>query len=272
MNKLLFDESPLIVLPSLAKAIGLHEAILLQQLHYWLNNEKSGRVIDGVKWIYNTLGDWEAQLQCISPATISRAMHTLEEAGLIQIGNFNRVGFDRTQWYTINYDKMDLLHALIEQEQDLARQAKLQAAEQAQTNPEPPAAPPPILQNEKSDVAKCKMQTRKMQNANAQNAKSILQNETTIPENSTENSTRDNAENLGSDFEKTKADVRDIIQAIYTVSGGQDWQFLDPLVETIPKEVLLRTAHNLRANDRYFNVKQFEKSARINAVRFGRVP
>ena len=164
MSKLLFDESPLIVLPSLAKAIGLHEAILLQQLHYWLNNEKSGRVIDGVKWIYNTLGDWEAQLQCISPATISRAMHTLEEAGLIQIGNFNRVGFDRTQWYTINYDKMDLLHALIEQEQDLARQAKLQAAEQAQTNPEPPAAPPPILQNEKSDVAKCKMQTRKMQN------------------------------------------------------------------------------------------------------------
>ena len=111
-----------------------------------------------------------------------------------------------------------------------------------------------------------------MQNANAQNAKSILQNETTIPENSTENSTRDNAENLGSDFEKTKADVRDIIQAIYTVSGGQDWQFLDPLVETIPKDVLLRTAHNLRANDRYFNVKQFEKSARINAVRFGRVP
>ena len=35
-SKLLVDEPPLIVLPSLAVAIGLAEAILLQQIHYWL--------------------------------------------------------------------------------------------------------------------------------------------------------------------------------------------------------------------------------------------
>ena len=36
-SKLLIDEPPLQVLPSLALKIGLNEAIILQQVHYWLN-------------------------------------------------------------------------------------------------------------------------------------------------------------------------------------------------------------------------------------------
>lgn len=40
MSKLLISESPLLVLPSLAETIGLNEAIVLQQIHFWTSKEK----------------------------------------------------------------------------------------------------------------------------------------------------------------------------------------------------------------------------------------
>ena len=36
MSKILFDEQPIVVSRELAKLIGLNEAIVLQQVHYWL--------------------------------------------------------------------------------------------------------------------------------------------------------------------------------------------------------------------------------------------
>ena len=49
---LLISEPPLQVLPSLAVKIGLNEAIILQQVHYWLL--KSNNIRDGYKWVYNS--------------------------------------------------------------------------------------------------------------------------------------------------------------------------------------------------------------------------
>ena len=36
MSNLLIDDYPILVLPKLANEIGLNEAIVLQQMHYWL--------------------------------------------------------------------------------------------------------------------------------------------------------------------------------------------------------------------------------------------
>jgi len=57
--KLLLNEEPLIVLPSLAAHIGLQESIFLQQLHYWLNRSDHER--DGHKWVYNSYKEWQKQ-------------------------------------------------------------------------------------------------------------------------------------------------------------------------------------------------------------------
>ena len=46
-HRLLIDEPPLMVLPSLAAVIGLNEAIMLQQIHYWLGLSTFAEVIDG---------------------------------------------------------------------------------------------------------------------------------------------------------------------------------------------------------------------------------
>ena len=49
---LLLNENPLIVMPTLAAHIGLNEAIILQQVHYWLL--KSDKLEYGRKWTYNS--------------------------------------------------------------------------------------------------------------------------------------------------------------------------------------------------------------------------
>ncbi|MEL1193439.1 replication protein, partial [Staphylococcus epidermidis] len=57
MNNLLIDDYPILVLPKLATEIGLNEAIVLQQMHYWL--KKSNHNYDGRRWIYNSFSEWQ---------------------------------------------------------------------------------------------------------------------------------------------------------------------------------------------------------------------
>ncbi|AKM19831.1 Replication initiation and membrane attachment [Geobacillus sp. 12AMOR1] len=105
MSKFLLDEKPLIILPSLAKEIGLNEAIILQQLHYWL--QESQNIRDGYKWVYNTYEDWQKQFPFWSKNTIIRAIKSLEKKGLIVTGNYNKLAIDNTKWYRIDYEKLE---------------------------------------------------------------------------------------------------------------------------------------------------------------------
>lgn len=101
MSRLLINEPPLQVLPSLAKEIGLNEAIMLQQMHYWLL--KSSNEFEGVKWFYKKLEDWQTEFPFWSTMTIRRTLTNLEKQKVIRIGNFNKKKFDKTKWYTIEY-------------------------------------------------------------------------------------------------------------------------------------------------------------------------
>lgn len=100
-SKLLIDEEPLQVLPGLAAVIGLNEALVVQQLHYWLRRSKHEH--DGRKWIYNTLGEWQVQFPFWNEATLQRTMKSLIAINLVKVHKFNRNNWDRTNWYTINY-------------------------------------------------------------------------------------------------------------------------------------------------------------------------
>ncbi len=105
LSQLLFNEPPLVISPSLARVVGLNGAIVLQQIHYWL--QKSGHMRNGVRWIYNTYKDWQEQFPFWSEKTIKRVIKGLKETGLIEIGNFNKLKIDKTNWYTINYEKVE---------------------------------------------------------------------------------------------------------------------------------------------------------------------
>ncbi len=108
-HRLLIDELPLQVLPSLAVAIGLNEAIVLQQIHYWLQRSTNER--DGRCWVYNSVKEWQAQFPFFSNATLRRTLESLEKQGLIVTAKHNRAAFDRTKWYAIDYEALAALTA-----------------------------------------------------------------------------------------------------------------------------------------------------------------
>lgn len=99
-NKLLLDEYPLIVLPELAARIGLNEAIILQQIHYWLSSSKT-------EWIYNSYEQWKKNFPFWCTKTIQRAITHLETLGLLI--SEQRQSTDRRKYYQINYDELDKL-------------------------------------------------------------------------------------------------------------------------------------------------------------------
>lgn len=102
MSGLLINESPLQVLPTLACAIGLNEAVIVQQMHYWMKDSR--HFYDSRRWIYNSVAKWQKQFPFWSEATIKRALGSLENQGVIVSGNYNRDPRDRSKWYSISYE------------------------------------------------------------------------------------------------------------------------------------------------------------------------
>ena len=112
MSKLLIEESPLTFQPSLAVAIGLNEAIVLQQIHYWIKNTKNkGYEQDGYKWVYNTYAEWkESNFPFWSENTIQRTFASLEEKGLVVSIQPMKGKYDRTKYYRIEYTKLEVFY------------------------------------------------------------------------------------------------------------------------------------------------------------------
>ena len=109
MGKLLFDSPPLVVQPEIAVALGLNEAIVVQQIHYWitLNQKTSKNFRYGYYWTYNSYEDWQKQFPFWSLRTISSIIIGLEKKGIIVSGRYNKMKMDRTKWYRIDYKKLE---------------------------------------------------------------------------------------------------------------------------------------------------------------------
>lgn len=109
MTEVLLIRGPSIpVSVELAKSIGLNEAIVLQQIHYWTEQngkaDRNGR--DGYYWAYNSYREWQKQFPWWSERTIKRIFTALERRGLLISGSYNRLKMDRTKWYRVNYDTL----------------------------------------------------------------------------------------------------------------------------------------------------------------------
>lgn len=111
MSNLLLDDRPLVIQPKLIELLGdPTEAIILQQIHYWL--VKNINYKDGYSWVYNSIKDWNKQFRWLSESTLKRKFKSLEDKGLLITGNYNKAKFDRTKWYRIDYDALDeMIHA-----------------------------------------------------------------------------------------------------------------------------------------------------------------
>ncbi|PIC80017.1 replication protein [Sporosarcina sp. P18a] len=103
--KLLMNEEPIPLLPSLAMKVGLNAALFLQQLHYRLNISKNIR--EGHKWVFNSYDDWKEEFPFWSLNTIKRITYDLEQKGyLISTSKHNKMKIDNTKWYRIDYEQL----------------------------------------------------------------------------------------------------------------------------------------------------------------------
>lgn len=125
MGKLLFDEAPLVLDTVLATKIGVDAAIVLQQVHYWVevNRKKNSNLHDGAYWTYNSIKDWNKCFPFYGERTIQRIFKKLKDLGVLKVGNFNKAKFDKTSWYTIDYDKLNEVVEGKEDEESPSRQS-----------------------------------------------------------------------------------------------------------------------------------------------------
>jgi hypothetical protein len=110
ITRFLSDTQFLVISPHLACIVGLNEAIVLQQLRYWM--ERSGHERDGAIWIYNTMAEWNSQFPFFSLSTLRRAFESLESKGVIRSSkSYNRMKMDQTKWYSIDFEVVHRLES-----------------------------------------------------------------------------------------------------------------------------------------------------------------
>lgn len=100
-SRAIIPEPPLLVLPSLAVAVGLPGALVLQQLHFLSHNRRPDR--NGERWVAMGNADLQHTFPFLSKNTLFRAVYKLRDDGLLTIkpanGQMNR--------YLLQYDAID---------------------------------------------------------------------------------------------------------------------------------------------------------------------
>lgn len=92
----------------LAKIYGIEEAIILDNIAYWvyINKANENNYNDGKYWTYNSAKALSQIFIYMSEKKIQRLLARLEELGLIISGNYNKLSIDKTKWYALS-DEME---------------------------------------------------------------------------------------------------------------------------------------------------------------------
>lgn len=115
-SPLLIPESPLQFLPALGSLLGSDAALVLQQIQYWMN--RSTNIIDGERWVYNSIDDWNMQFYWFDRRTLQRHLKELQDFHyegksyhIIKVRATSKT--TSVKWYTINYAALNELYPFI---------------------------------------------------------------------------------------------------------------------------------------------------------------
>lgn len=112
MSNILLDERLIAFIPSLAREIGTNEAIVLQQINYWI--QRSTNIHDGKRWVYNTTKDWVEKEFCfMSESTLKRTIASLKKMKLIESKKLSKHTGYHINFYTINEKEVQKIDAKI---------------------------------------------------------------------------------------------------------------------------------------------------------------
>lgn len=112
-SKVLLNSAPMIVPVEIANALGLEQAMLLQQIHYWVQTklENPQKFQDskqqGHMWVYKSARQMHEEMPFLgSESKIKRIIAELKQKMILVVDNFNKHPMDKTGWYRINYQAL----------------------------------------------------------------------------------------------------------------------------------------------------------------------
>ena len=95
-----------------AERYGIVEALLLDYFFFWINNsqkkKEKDKYHDGRYWVYGSVRKIAEAHPYLSFSKVHRALKKLEEAGAIKTDAFNKMRWDKTTWYTLTDEILDL--------------------------------------------------------------------------------------------------------------------------------------------------------------------
>ena len=90
---------------SVAKEVGVDGAIMLENLNYWIivnkSKQKEDHFHDGEYWTFSTKKGFSELFPFWTERQVRRILDNLIKDGYIKTGNYNKLSFDRTLWYTL---------------------------------------------------------------------------------------------------------------------------------------------------------------------------
>ena len=88
----------------IAQEIGVDEAIILQNIVFWLTKNKANGLnyFDGRYWTYNSHKAFRELFPFWSESQIKRILQSLFDKNVILKGNYNSNPYDKTNWYALS--------------------------------------------------------------------------------------------------------------------------------------------------------------------------
>ena len=87
----------------------VQKAILLKEIYGWchINQAKNHNYKKGLYWTFMSAKGFTKKFPYMKEKSIARWLKELEKSGMIFSQVFNKIGFDRTKWFTINFEQYD---------------------------------------------------------------------------------------------------------------------------------------------------------------------
>jgi hypothetical protein len=86
----------------IAREYGVDIAIVVNNIAFWLQKNKANKkhMYDGKVWTYNSTKAFAELFPYWTESQMRRILDKMQDLEIIQSGNYNKVAYDRTKWYT----------------------------------------------------------------------------------------------------------------------------------------------------------------------------
>jgi DNA-binding PadR family transcriptional regulator len=86
-----------------AEIVGIPAAIIFENIAFWIeqNEKKKRNFHDGKTWTFSSVRAFAELFPYLSEKQVRGALDKLTKADLIAAGNFNKMKYDKTKWYSL---------------------------------------------------------------------------------------------------------------------------------------------------------------------------